>query len=76
MINFCEIFISSFNDYREKYTYQVHNSNQKYGTQDIYETLLKFVRNSVYFSRFDDTIDGKYLNKIHNFLCKYDFYGL
>ena len=83
IINFSEIFVSLLKGYYDKYK----NNNgfiKKYLLQTRYLSLLTFLYNSCYWSRFNkdpDTgkwlancISGKYLNEIHLFLVKYNFY--
>lgn len=76
MINLKQIFIDSYNEYVNKYKFTKHNSSTKYPTEKIYNALYKFTNNSVYFSRYTEIINGKYLNEIHNFLIKYSFYDI
>ena len=83
IINFSEIFTILLNKYYEKYK----NNNgfiKKHLLQTRYLSLLSFIYNSCYWSRFNkdpDTgkwlsncISGKYLNEIHLFLVKHNFY--
>ena len=84
-INFSEIFISKLTDYYDKYKNN-NGSIKKHFLQERYLSLLHFISNSCYWSRFnknpetgewiDGSITGKYLNEIHLFLVKYDFYRI
>ena len=75
MVNFLDEFTKMYNDYLNKYTCQKYNSSDDgYTAANIFQSLNQFISNSVYFSRFDGVVEGKYLNKIHLFLCRNDFY--
>ncbi len=74
--NISEIFAETYNEYRNKYKYTEHTSRIKYTAQDIYLMLHDFTYNSAYFSRFKGTINGSYLNEIHQFLIKHSFYDI
>jgi hypothetical protein len=74
MINLSELFGDTYKEYINEHKYTEHTSNSKYSTQDIFDAMFKFVNNSVYFSKFNDGINGKYLNKIHNNLTDHSFY--
>ena len=79
MINLSDTFCEIYLNYR-----QAHKPNQKspsffvpkYTPKNIFDTLFSFIRNNVYFSRFNNFINGRYLNEIHNFLIAHDFYDI
>jgi len=83
LINFSEIFTTLIGEYYEKYKNN-NGSIKKYLLQTRYLSLLSFIYNSCYWSRFNknpetgkwlpDCITGKYLNEIHLFLVKHNFY--
>ena len=68
--------------------YHDHKCNnghiKKHVMQKRYESLLHFVNNSCYWTRFNwnadkkewlhDNITGKYLNQIHHYFIKFNFY--
>lgn len=55
-------------------------TNQKNSTFNYIKTLLNFIRNNTYWSRFSEisdsnwTINGKLLNGVHNTYCKKGYY--
>lgn len=74
MINFNDIFIETYIDYKKKYTKAAHATNVNYSAEKICNSLYKFVNNSCYFNLFSDPIKGKYLNEIHMCLVNRSFY--
>lgn len=82
-INFSEIFISKLKSYYGKYK-KNNGSIKKHFCQNRFLMLHRFISNSCYWSRFNkdsvtgkwftDCITGKYLNEIHLFLVKFNFY--
>ncbi len=77
-IKFSEMFIKTHDE--------IYSKIKKYKTQERYLTLLSFVENSCYWTRFNrnaethkynkNFISGKYLNEIHLSLIKCDFYNI
>lgn len=82
-INMSEIFISKLKSYYDKYKNN-NGSIKKHSLQERYLSLLQFTYNCSYWSRFNKNPDtnkwhtncmtGKYLNEIHLFLVKFNFY--
>ena|SRR5579872_1255361 len=84
MINFSDFFCKEIDSYYKRYK-QNNGKIKKHVLQKRYLSLLNFINKECYWSRFNvDTvteecinsnyIDGKYLNQIHNYLTKYNFY--
>ena len=85
-INFSEMFIKTHDEIYSKIKNYTNCKIKKYKTQERYLTLLSFVENSCYWTRFNrnaethkynkNFISGKYLNEIHLSLIKCDFYNM
>jgi len=85
-INFSEMFIKTHDEIYSKIKNYTNCKIKKYKTQERYLTLLSFVENSCYWTRFNrnaethkynkNFISGKYLNEIHLSLIKCDFYNI
>ncbi len=76
MINLSKIFGETYKEYCLEHKFIKHISKSKHSVQDIFLAFHKFVRNSTYFSRHTEIVNGKQLNKIHNFLVEYSFYDI
>lgn len=84
-INFTEIFIETHNEYIQMHKKHI-SVNKRHTLQTRYLELHNFISNSVYWTRYNIDIDtkkykkncitGKYLNEIHLFYVKYDFYKI
>ena len=71
-INFIDILVDTYNENVKKNNKYIHN--KKYDTQDYFDQIIKFIKNSVYWRRFDDKINGRTLNNKHNEFIKHDIY--
>jgi hypothetical protein len=80
-----KIFIETYNEYSLKYK-NIIEPPKKCIVQQIYLDLLKFTSNSTYWTRYNydpdiekyikGAISGKYLNELHMFMVKYNFYDM
>jgi hypothetical protein len=89
-VNVSELFVETHNIIAQKYK-RNNGSIKEYTPEKRYLELLEFVSNSCYWVRFNKDynkkinkehdyingrIPGNYLNEIHLFYVKYDFYNL
>ena len=74
MINFNNLFIETYTEFKNKNTQVKYATNTKYTAENICNAVTDFVKNSCYFSLFKNAIEGTYLNQIHQFLVNCSFY--
>lgn len=73
-INFVKILEDTYNKTIIKNKKYIHN--QKYTIEDYINEILLFVKNNVYWSKYNGKINGKLLNSKHNEFIKYNIYEL
>lgn len=80
-INITNIFIETHNEYKDKYKNIKHGTFKLYSPENIFNELVNFTSNSVYWSRYNkkknnkkNCVSGKYLNQIHLSYSKHNFY--
>lgn len=77
MISFRDSFNVHYLEHIRKHRNICYNSNTKYTSNELFNSLVNQIQNKVYFSRKSldkPIIDGKYLNNIHNKRVREKFY--